>query len=176
MKSPSILGQSTVLALLVTLGSPGACAESEIAPDYDSPSAESLDQPKTQSQAHATRYHGNFSLPYAVQCSGKKLAPGEYSVSLRSDGEVGHGILKLKSQSMESTSAVHPQGSKRGAEVVVVGSNGKVRTLSANQVAGVNFVFYRIFKADASSSSKNESVETLPLTVSFKRSQNLGSP
>jgi hypothetical protein len=175
MKSPSILGQSTALALLVTLGSPGAYAESKIAPDhYDSPSAESPDQPK--SQAHATRYHGNFSLPYAVQCSGKKLAPGEYSVSLRSDGEVGHGILKLKSQSMESTSAVHPQDSKRGAEVVVVGCNGKVRTLSAIQVADVNFVFYRIFKADASSSSKNESVETLPLTVSFKRSQNLGSP
>jgi hypothetical protein len=106
-----------------------------------------------------------------VQCSGKQSAPGKYSVSLRSDGKVGHGVLKSKSQFIEITSVVHPQGSKRGADVVVVGSNGKVRTLSAIQVADVNFVFDPIFKRGASSSSKNEYIETLPLTlVSFKSS------
>ena len=72
---------------------------------------------------------------------------------------------------------VHPQGSKHGADVVVVGSIDKLRTLSAIQVAGVNFVFDPIFKRGASSSSKNEYIETLPLTlVSFKSSQNIGSP
>jgi hypothetical protein len=178
MKVLWILAKVTALTLLMALGGAGAYAQAEIDPDhFDSPNTEPFDQRKTQSQAHATRYDGNFSLPYAVQCSGKQLAPGKYSVSLRSDGKVGHGVLKSKSQFIKITSVVHPQGCKRGADVVVVGSNGKVRTLSAIQVAGVIFVFDPIFKRGASSSSRNECIETLPLTlVSFKSSQNLGSP
>jgi len=171
MKFLWILAKVTALTLLMALGGTAAYAQAEIDPDhFDSPNTEPLDQPKTpQNQVSASRYDGNFSLPYAVQCSGKQLAPGKYSVSLRSDGKVGHGVLKSKSQFIEITSVVHPQGFKR--DVVVVGSKGKVRTLSAIQILGVNFVF-EIFKRGASSSSNNEYIETLPLTlVSFKSSQ-----
>lgn len=179
MKVLWILGKVTVLTLLIALGGAGAYAQQEIDPDhFDSPSPEPPDQPKTErNQVGASRYDGNFSLPYAVQCSGQKLAPGKYSVSLRSDGKVGHGVLKSKSQFIEITSVVHPQGSKREADVVVVGSKGKVRALSAIQVAGVNFVFDPIFKVDTSSSSKKMHVETLPLTLmAFKRPGNRSSP
>ena len=72
---------------------------------------------------------------------------------------------------------VHTQGFKRGADVVVVGSKGKVRTLSAIQISGVNFVFDPIFAAATSSSSKKKHVETLPLTLmAFKRPGNPASP
>jgi hypothetical protein len=97
MKVLWILGKVTALTLLMALGDAGAYAQAEIDPDhFDSPNTEPFDQPKTQSQAPATRYDGNFSLPYAVQCSGKQSAAGKYSVSLRSDGIVGHGVLKSK--------------------------------------------------------------------------------
>jgi hypothetical protein len=177
MKVPLILGKVTALALLVGLGGAGAYAQQEIDPDhFDSP--EPPDQPKTeQYQVGASRYDGKFSLPYAVQCSGRQLAPGKYSFSLHSDGKVGHGVLKSKSQFIGITSVVHPQGFKRGADFVVVGSKGKVRTLSAIQISGVNFVFDPIFAAATSSSSKKKHVETLPLTLmAFKRPGNPASP
>jgi hypothetical protein len=168
MKALSILGKSTAVVLLVALAGSAAYAQSEIDPDhFDSPSTVPLRQQSApEGQEKATRYDGNFSLPYAVQCSGKKLGPGKYSVSLRSDGKVGRGTLKSKSQSIEIVSAVHPQNSKRLADVVVLADKGRVRTLSAIQAAGVNFVFDPILKADvdAPSSSKNMHVETLPLT------------
>jgi len=177
MKVLSILGKVTALALLVALGGAGVYAQQEIDPDhFDSP--EPPDQPKTeQNQVGASRYDGKFSLPYAVQCSGRQLAPGKYSFSLRSDGKVGHGVLKSKSQSIEITSVVHPQGFKRGADVVVVGSKGPVRTLTAIQISGVNFVFDPILTAPTSSSSKKKHVETLPLILmAFKRPENRASP
>ena len=178
MKVLWILGKVTALTLLIALGGAGAYAQQEIDPDhFDSPSVEPPGQPKTeQNQVGASRYDGNFSLPYAVQCSGKKLAPGKYSVSLHSDGKVGHGVLKSKSQLIEITSVVHRKGSKRGTDVVVVGSKGKVRTLSAIQVAGVNFVLDPIFTLDTSSSSTKKHFETLPLTLmAFKGPGNRSS-
>ena len=178
MKVLWILGKVTALPLLMALGGASAYAQPEIDQHhFDSPNPELFDQPKTQSQAHATRYDGNFSLPYALQFRGKQLAPGKHSVSLRSDGKVGHGVLKSKSQFIRITSVVHPQGFRRGDDLVVVGSKAKVRTLSAIQISGVNFVFDPIFTVDTSSSSKKKHIETLPLTlVSFKSSQNLDSP
>ena len=110
MKVLWILGKVTALTLLMALGGAGAYAQAEIDQDhFDSLNTEPFGQPKSQSQEHATRYDGNFSLPYAVQCSGRQLAPGKYSVSLRSDGKVGHEVLKSKSQSIEVTSVVHPR-------------------------------------------------------------------
>jgi len=179
MRALSVFGESIASLLLVALADAGAYAQQEIDPDHcDSPSTEPPDQPKSgQSHGSATGFDGNFSLPYAAQCSGRQLAPGKYSVSLRSDGKVGHEVLKSKSQSIEITSVVHPQGFRRGDDLVVVGSKAKVRTLSAIQISGVNFVFDPIFTVDTSSSSKKKHIETLPLTlVSFKSSQNLDSP
>ena len=116
MKVLWILGKVTALTSLMALGGAGAYAQAEIDPDhFDSPNTEPFDQPMTQSQAHATRYDGNFSLPYAVQCRGKQLAPGKYPLLLRgreqrqssnaipSDGKVGHGVLKSKSQLHRNT-------------------------------------------------------------------------
>ena len=149
MKVLWILGKVTALTLLMALGGAGACAQVEIDQDhFDSLNTEPFGQPTSQSQEHATRYDGNFSLPYALRCRGKQLAPGKYSISLRSDGKFDHGVLKSKRQFIEITSVVHPQGSQRGADVVVVGSNGRARTLSAIRVEGVNFVFDPIFKRE----------------------------
>jgi hypothetical protein len=179
MKVLWILGKVIPLALLIALGGTGAYAQQEIDPDhFDSPITEPPDQPKSsQNHGSETRYDGHFALPYAVKCSGKQLGPGKYSVSLRSDGKVGHGVLKSKSQSIEITSVVHAQVLKRGADVVVVGSKGYVRTLSAIQIPGVNFVFDPISTLDNTFSSKKKHVEILPLTLmAFKGPGNRSSP
>jgi hypothetical protein len=119
MKVVLILGEVTALTLWMALGRTGAFAQQEIDPDhFDSPGTEPPDQPKSgQGNGSATRYDGNFALLYAARCSGKQLAPGRYSVTLRSDGNIGHGVLKSKSHFTEITSVIHPQGSKRGADV-----------------------------------------------------------
>jgi hypothetical protein len=175
MKVLWILGKVTALPMLMALGGASAYAQPEIDQHhFDSPNTELFDQPKTQSQAHATRYDGNFSLPYALQFRGKQLAPGKHSVSLRSDGKVGHGVLKSKSQFIRITSVVHPQGSKRAADVVVVGSNGRVRTLSAIQVAGVNFVFDPIFKWERI--HRNTAIDTSDFQAFAKPRQPVSSP
>jgi hypothetical protein len=119
----------------------------------------------------------NSQCPYAVQCSGKQLAPGKYSVLLRSDGKVGHGVLKSTNQSVEIRSVAHLQGFKRSADEVVVGSEGTVRTLSAIQISGVNFVFDPIFTVDNSSSSKKKRVETTAIdTHGFQEAGEPGQP
>jgi len=111
MKVLWILGQVTALTLLMALGGAGACAQVEIDQDhFDSLNTEPFGQPTSHSQEHATRYDGNFSLPYALQCRGKQWAPGKYSISLRSDGKFDHGVLKSKRQFIEITSVVHPPG------------------------------------------------------------------
>jgi hypothetical protein len=175
MKVLWILRKVTALTLLMALGGAGADAQAEIDQDqFDSLNTEPFDQPKTQSQAHATRYDGHFSLPCAVRCSGKQLALGKYSVSRRSDGKVDHGVLKSISQFIEITSVVHPQGSKRGADVVVVGSNGKVRALSAIQVAGVNFLFDPIFQRERI--HRNTAIDTSEFQQFAKPRERVSSP
>jgi hypothetical protein len=175
MKVLWILGKVTALTLLMALGGAGAYAQVGIDRDhFDSPNTELFDQPRTQSQAHATRYDGNFSLPYALQCRGKQWAPGKYSISLRSDGKFDHGVLKSKRQFIEITSVVHPQGSQRGADVVVVGSNGRVRTLSAIRVAGVNFAFAPISKREGI--HRNTAIDTSEFQAFAKPRQPVSCP
>ena len=68
------------------LGPSRACAQAEIDPDhFDSANTEPVRQ-----LVRVIRYDDTFSLPYSVRCNGKQLAPGKYSISLRSDGKVGH--------------------------------------------------------------------------------------
>ena len=69
MKALSIIEKPSALGLLLALGGPGTYAPSEIDPyRFESQSAEPHPQPRTlPSRVNATRYDGNFALPYAVQ-------------------------------------------------------------------------------------------------------------
>jgi hypothetical protein len=175
MKVLRILGKVTALTLLMALGSAGAYAQAEIDQGhFDSPNTEPFDPPKTQSQAHATRYDGNFSLPYAVQCSGKQLAPGKYSVSLRSDGKVDHGVLKSKSQFIEITSVVHLQGSKQRRRC----SRGREQRQSSNAIRypsrGREFCVDPIFKRERI--HRNTAIDTSEVQEFAKPRQPVSSP
>jgi hypothetical protein len=88
-----------------------------------------------RSEAAAIRYEGKFTLPYAVQCSGKSVPPGRYSISLHSDGKIGQVTLKQRGRAIGIPGVVHKQAQKYERDALVVELNGKTRRLSAIQVA-----------------------------------------
>ena len=103
----------------VMLGPSRAYAQAEIDPDhFDSPNAQSIPQ-----LVRLLRYDGTFFLPYSVLCNGKKLAPGNYSISLRFDGKVGRATLNQKNQAIEIAPVVQTDAPKQRDEVVVVENN-----------------------------------------------------
>jgi hypothetical protein len=144
----------------VMLGPSRAYAQAEIDPDhFDSPNAQSIPQ-----LVRLLRYDGTFSLPYSVECNGKKLAPGKYSISLRFDGQVGRATLNQKNRAIEIAPVVQTDAPKQRDEVVVVENNQTGRTLSVVRVSSFDFVFDSKHSADASDGSPAPT-KTLPLKV-----------
>lgn len=165
MKSLSIFAISAALALSV-LGGRGAFAQQEIDPDhFDSPPTEPAPQPRTADRkGTVTRYDRAFSLPYSALCNGKKLAAGKYSISLRSDGNVGQAALYQKGHAVEIVSVVQTRAPQHHHEVVVVENDKNGRTISIVRVSGFDFVFDPKHSADSSPNSRLVRTEKLPLT------------
>jgi hypothetical protein len=150
----------------VVLVPSSACAQAEIDPDhFDLPSTEPIPQPRTaDSKVAVTRYDRTFSLPYSVLCNGKKLAPGKYSIALRSNGDLGQATLNRKGQAIEIAAVVRKEAPKQRDEVVVEHSkNG--RTLSLVRVRGFDFVFDPKGSVDPQPDGTPRRAEKLPLTV-----------
>jgi hypothetical protein len=130
MKVVSIVGILAGLSGLIAIGAPSARAQSEVDPDhFESPNVESFERAKinTSRGAMAIRYDGKFTLPYTVQCSGKSLPPGRYSVSLHSDGKVGHATLKQRGRAIGIPVVVQKQAHKYDINALIVELNGKTR-------------------------------------------------
>ena len=170
MKVITFIRILVTLAILSTIGVSAAFAQSEIDPDhFDSPNTESIPQPRTEeSRVAATRYDGAFSLPYQVQCNGKRLAPGKYSVSVRFNGKVWQATLNQKGHTIEIAAAVAAEARKphdQRDEVVVVENDKKVRTLSVVRVSGFDFVFDAKPRRDPLQDNKPAHRKKLPLAV-----------
>ena len=119
---------------LVAVMAPCVYAQAEIDPDhFESPNSEPLTAPKpnAENQVAEMRYEGRFALPYYVLCRGNRLAPGKYTISLRSDGKVGQAILNLEGRAVRIAGVVHRQAHKRGNSALIVEDKGMIRTLSA---------------------------------------------
>jgi len=143
------------------------CAQAEIDPDhFDSPSTEPIPQPRTaDSKVTVSRYDRTFSLPYSVRCKGKALAPGKYSISLRSNGNVGQATLNQKGHTIEIAGIVLTEAPKQRDEVVVVENSKNGRTLSLVRVRGFDFVFDPKRSAYLPPDGTPTRAEKLPLTV-----------
>jgi hypothetical protein len=125
-----MIGILAGLTALSALGGPPSCAQSEIDPDpFESPSVEPFEKANSNanSEAMTLRYEGKFSLPYEVQCNGKRLPPGRYSVSVRSDGAVGQATLNQKGETVGILGIVQKQARTRGSDALIVKFRGKVR-------------------------------------------------
>lgn len=173
MKVVSMIGILAGLTACSALGGPSARAQSEIDPDhFESPNVEPLEKVKSKanSEAMTIRYEGKFSLPYEVQCNGKRLPPGRYSVSIRSDGEVGQATLNQKDKTIGILGVVQKQAHKRGSDTLIVELQGKVRRLSAIQVAELDLIFDARSQIAYYSNSKRESTDRLPLLQTVQKS------
>ena len=92
MKTARITRYIIGLTVLTTLvGGSRAHAQFEIDPDH-------FETTDTPTQAAKTHYVGKFTLPYTVQCDGRSLPSGKYSISLDSDGRIAHVTLLRKGQ------------------------------------------------------------------------------
>ena len=152
---------------------PSARAQSEIDPDhFGSPNTESVQPAKTDvsSEAAGIHYNGKFTLPYSVQCRGKNLHPGKWSVSFRSDGKVGLATLSQEGQSIGIGGIVYRQAHKRGSDALVVERKGRARRLAALQVAELYLILDREWQIEDSSNSKRERTDRLLLTQTVQKS------
>jgi hypothetical protein len=169
VKTVSVIRLLVVLMGLVAFVTPRAYAQSEVDPDhFGSPIVEPFPQSKTKAGVAAergkVRFSGKFTLPYSVQCAGKKLRPGTYSLSLHSDGKIGRAILNQKSQTIEIAGVVRAPADSRERNALFVECIGKTHRLSAIHVAELDVVFDPNGPVERASDGKPRRIERLPLT------------
>lgn len=106
-----------VTVLMMLAGSSKAFAQFEIDPDHY----------ETPAEVANTHYEGKFTLPYTVQCHGRSLPPGKYSVSLDSDGKTGRVTLLRKGQSVKIQGIAQRENRPSRSAIVVEQSGGTPR-------------------------------------------------
>jgi hypothetical protein len=168
-----VLMTLAALSWLTALGAPPAPAQSEIDPDhFEAPNTEPFDKVKTDttSDVGTIRYDGEFRLANTVQCNGKSLRPGRYSVSIRYDGKVARATLNQDGQAIGIGGVVHRQAHRLGNDALIVEFQGTTWRLSAIQVAKLDF-FVLDQEPENSTHSEPRRIERLPLTETVREPQ-----
>jgi|SRR5215469_7498134 len=167
-----ILATLAALSGLIALGAPPARAQFEIDPDhFEGPNTEPLGKVKADRGGVGTvRYDGKFRLTHTVECHGKSLRPGRYSVSLRYDGKVGRATLNRNGRTIGIGGVVHRQA-HQGNDALIVELQGTTRRLSAIQVAKVDFVLDPEPQIRNSTHSEPGRLERLPVTETVREPQ-----
>jgi hypothetical protein len=169
-----ILVTLAALSGLIALGAPPARAQSEIDPDhFEGPNTEPVGKVRadTSSNVGTIRYDGKVRLAHTVECNGKSLRPGRYSVSLRSDGKVAHATLNRDGRTIGIAGVVHRQAHRQENDALVVELKGTTRRLSAIQVAKLDFVLDPEPQIKNSTRSQPGRLERLPLTETVREPQ-----
>ena len=169
MKTVRVIRLVVVLTGFVAFATPRAYAQSEVDPDhFGSSSMEPITQSKAKAGVAAdmgkVRFAGKVTLPYTVQCAGKRLPPGTYSLSLHSDGKTGRAILNQQTQTIEIAGVVRIPVDNRARNALFVECIGKTHRLSAIHVAELDLVFDPNRQVEPGSNGKPRRIERLPLT------------
>jgi len=167
-----ILVTLAALSGLIALGAPPARAQFEIDPDhFEGPNTEPFGKVKADSGGVGTiRYDGNFRLAHTVECNGKSLRPGRYSVSLRYDGKVGRATLNRDGRTIGIGGVVQRQA-HQGNDALIVELQGTTRRLSAIQVAKLDFVLDPEPQIRNSTNTEPGRIERLPVTETVREPQ-----
>jgi hypothetical protein len=174
VKTAWIIRLLVVLSGLVAFATPRGYAQSEVDPDhFGSPNTESFPQSKTKAgvaaETRKVHFSGKFTLPYTVECAGKKLRPGTYSVSLHSDGQIGRAMLNQKSKSIEIAGVVRAPADSRERNALFVECIGKTHRLSAIHVAELDLIFDPNRPLERASDGKPSRMEKLQLMEAGSR-------
>ena len=169
----SVLVTLAALSGLIALGAPPARAQFEIDPDhFAAPNMEPFGKVKTDtSNVGAIRYDGKFRLAHTVECNGKSLRPGRYSVSLRYDGKVARATLNRDGRTIGIGGVAHRQAHRPGSDALIVELQGTTRRLSAIEVAKLDFVLDPELQMKNSTHGERWRLERLPLTETVRKPQ-----
>jgi len=147
-----------------------ALGQAEIAPDHyevtDSQSRPA--KAAAKSKAVLIHYEGNFTLRYSVQCEGRSLRPGDYLVSLDSDGSTVRVTLNRRDQAVKIEGVPEKRPRHRGGDALLVQRSGDNRELSAIHIAHLELLFHPGRQGEQAKDSNLLNVEVLPVTRSLK--------
>lgn len=161
-----------ILIVIIAARIPAAWCQVEIDPDrYDAPNMIPVQKPdaKPPAEAATVRYLGSFRLPYALQCHGAKLRPGQYSLTLRSEGVTGHATLTQHGQAIALRGVLRQPTQTEGVDVILVEHDGASRRLVEIQAAKMVLVFDSDMPVSVASHSKVKRIDRLPLLVTATR-------
>jgi hypothetical protein len=169
MKTAKIMRLLVALTGFAALAAPCCYGQADAFPDqFDSPNPEPFPQPRTKegdaAKTGKVRFDGQVTLPYSVRCAGKRLPPGNYSLSISSDGKTGRATLNQKSQTIEIAGVVHMPADSRTRNALFVECIGKSHRLSAIHVKEMEIVFGSDSQVEPTSDGKPRRTEKLLLT------------
>ena len=87
-------------------------------------------------------FQGKFSLPYHVQCSGKNLKPGEYQLSVKSEGTNRVIAIHGRGANLNIQARVVPANRAESQSAVLVRKSGQSRSLEGVYVEALNAMLY----------------------------------
>ncbi len=87
-------------------------------------------------------FQGKFSLPYRVRCSGKNLKPGEYQLSVKSDGKNRVIAIHGRGANLNIQARVVPVNRAESQSAVLVRKSGQGRSLEGVYVEALNTMLY----------------------------------
>jgi hypothetical protein len=143
-------------------------AQAEVSPDiYAIDNSVPIPQPQVTLAANtqqATEFQGNISLPYQVQCSGKKLAAGQYTVAVKTEGAKKTVVLHKDGNDVKLAVRQIAPASKADRSALLVQSAGQTRMLEAVYVASMNAILYLDHDWKLSLLDRMQAAERLPIS------------
>jgi hypothetical protein len=134
-------------------------AQAEVAPDF----YELSNTETTAAQAKAN-FEGTFSLPYHVQCSGKDLKPGQYLVSVKSEGESRVVTIHGSGENVKIQVHEAPANGAVSQSALLVRKSGEGRRLEGVYVERLNTMLY----LETNTNGSQGETERLPISSSVK--------
>src|SRR5260370_1551382 len=141
-----------------------AHAQSDVAPDDSAFSATEVAmaqpvQTATANQAKAD-FEGKVSLPYAVKCGNKNLKPGQYSLSVKSEGTSQVVTINGGGQNMNMPVREVSTHHLTSPSALLVRKSGEGRKLEAVYVDGLKATLY----LEAITNESQARIERLPIS------------
>jgi len=146
--------------------SPAARAQADAMPNPDEYPFSAPETPAAQpvqvasAKVAKTDFEGKVSLPYGVKCGAKNLKPGQYLLSVKSEGTSRTVTLRGAGQNM--TMRVHQVSANRGVshDALLVRKSSDGRKLEAVYVQELNATLY----LNTDSNGSHVAMERLPIS------------
>jgi hypothetical protein len=170
MKAINMVRASTVLVglgLTAFLAAP-CRAQQEVAPDiYEAGPVQPAQLQQAlarQHKAQAQEFRGNFTLLHQVQCAGKVLAPGNYSLSLDSKGSNRRITLRGKSAVMKIRPRAVAEHAAVDQSTLLLRRTGELRRLNAIYLEQLGLVLYLEPDVTQDMARNPEGAERVPIS------------